>query len=263
MHRAPIGGDIAIDEGIADPPRFDEGAAQLRGGLRDDFDAAAPTPDPQRKVVADAFDHHFAQADILRGQVGFDADIFERLELIVNLDDVGFVKAVAPALVVAQRAGEDGIGIAEKRLAIGGEDLEKFQRGAVGGEVELDVARRDHAPQIDFNPPILDAGVWIGSPIGRPVAVDEMAGVAGVGTHFADAAAGKVRGVGDGVDVAADKGGFERTARDVDGVAGQLPLAPVVGGGDAKLVASEGRGEQQGTYKDGVAHGMYPVEPSQ
>ena len=192
MHRAPIGGDIAIDEGIADPLRLDEGAAQLRGDLRDDLDAAPPAPYPQRKIVADAFDHHLAQADILRGQVGFDADVLERLKLIVNLDDVRFVKAVAPALVVAQRAGENGVGIAKKRLAVGGKDLEKLQRGAVGGEVDLDFARRYHAPQIDFDPPILDAVIRIGSPIGRQVSIDEMAGVAGVGAYFADAAAGKV-----------------------------------------------------------------------
>ena len=88
MHRPPIGGNIAIDEGIADPLRLDEGAAQFRGDLRDDFDAAPPAPDPQRKIVADALDYHLAQADMLRGQVGLDADILERIKLVVNLDEV-------------------------------------------------------------------------------------------------------------------------------------------------------------------------------
>ena len=180
---------------------------------------------------------------MLRGQVGLDADILEWIELVVNLDEGCFVEAIAPALVVAQRAGENGIGIAEERLAVGGEDFEKLQRGAVGGEVELNFARRYDAPQIDFDPPVLYASGRIGSPVGRRIAVDQLEGVAGVGAHFADAAAGKVKGVGDGVDIAADKRGFERTACDLDGVARQLPLAPVVRRRDAKLVARERRGE--------------------
>ena len=89
---------------------------------------------------------------MLRGQVGLDADILEWIELVVNLDEGCFVEAIAPALVVAQRAGENGIGIAEERLAVGGKDFEKLQRGAVGGEVELNFARRYDAPQIDFDP---------------------------------------------------------------------------------------------------------------
>ena len=129
MHCAPIGGDIAVDEGVADAGRLDEGAADLGGGLGDDLDAAAPAPDPQRNIVADAFDHDFGQADAFGRQVGFDADIFERFELVVDFDDVQVVKAVAPALVVAQGAGEDRVGVAEEGLAVGGQNFEKLQRG--------------------------------------------------------------------------------------------------------------------------------------
>ena len=107
------------------------------------------------------------------------------------------------------------------------------------GEVQCDFTRRYYPSQIDFDPPFFEVVVWVGGPVGSLNSVDEIEGVTGVRADFADAAALEVGGVGDGVDIAADEGGFELSAHDSYCIARDLPFAPVARSGDAELVGSE------------------------
>ena len=59
-------------------------------------------------------------------------------------DDPILVKAVQAAVVVAQGPFDGHAGVGEEGLAVGSENLEKFERLAALGKMQAYGARRDH-----------------------------------------------------------------------------------------------------------------------